>query len=199
MFHTCSSPPTHELVISWMRIKIFLAALPLTNHAGAVAWASTWQRDWDKDEEPPEPPASQRAGCELARRNLSQTNQNNFEKDRINICDSVEFLEKSRKACATKQKCITNLKEETNWWQWSKTYSTKLFYWHFGPKKPGSQSCAVAKSEQFWRATGQSKLPKFGFRIHRTALWAMSFIMSAKFDCPGFFNFTCCAWLWPPA
>ena len=39
--------------------------------------------------------------------------------------------------------------------------------------KPVSQSCAVAKRESFWRATGQS-------------LWPVeqSFILSARFDCP---------------
>ena len=46
-----------------------------------------------------------------------------------------------------------------------------------------SQSCAVAKSDNFWRATGQSnlpdkgwpqqKFPKFDFRIHTTPLWPM--------------------------
>ena len=62
--------------------------------------------------------------------------------------------------------------------------------------KPVSQSCAVAKSEKFWRATGQSNLvykrvaatkaSKFGFLTRTTALWPMeqSSILSAKFDCP---------------
>ena len=61
--------------------------------------------------------------------------------------------------------------------------------------KPDSQSCAVAKRENFWQATGQSwhtngwpqqKLPKFGFRTHTTTFWPMeqSFILSAKFHCP---------------
>ena len=60
--------------------------------------------------------------------------------------------------------------------------------------KPISQSCA--KSEKFWRATGQSNLAykwlvltkpsKFGFRTHTTALRPMeqSSILAAKFDCP---------------
>ena len=55
--------------------------------------------------------------------------------------------------------------------------------------KPVSQSCAVAKSGKFWRATGQStdaykqlmhqKLPKFGFHTHTTA------------PCPPFAKFDC--------
>ena len=62
--------------------------------------------------------------------------------------------------------------------------------------KPVSQSCAVAKSETFWRATAQStwrtngclqqKLLMFGFHAHTTAIWSMeqSSILSAKFDRP---------------
>ena len=62
--------------------------------------------------------------------------------------------------------------------------------------KPVLQSCTVAKSEHFWRATGQSnlaykrlaakqKLPKFDFCTHTSALWPVeqSSILSAKFDC----------------
>ena len=58
------------------------------------------------------------------------------------------------------------------------------------------QSCAAAKSETFWQATGQSNLAYkwlaatktskvFGFHI-LTALWPVeqSSILSAKFDCP---------------
>ena len=53
--------------------------------------------------------------------------------------------------------------------------------------------CAVAKNENFWRATGQSNLAhkllavtKLGFRTLTTALSQVeqSSILSAKFDCP---------------
>ena len=62
--------------------------------------------------------------------------------------------------------------------------------------KPVSQPCTVAKSDKFWRATGQlnlaykwwtqQKLPKFVFCTLTTALWwgEQSFILSDKFDCP---------------
>ena len=76
--------------------------------------------------------------------------------------------------------------------------------------KPVSQSCAVAKSEKFWRATGQSnlsyKLPaiKKKFQSLVSVLkqlhfgqWPESSILSAKFDCPvapqKFFTFSNCA------
>ena len=55
-----------------------------------------------------------------------------------------------------------------------------------------SQSCAVAKSDNFWRATGQSnlpdkgwpqqKFPKFDFRIHTTPLWPMEQSSSLVFQ-----------------
>ena len=77
--------------------------------------------------------------------------------------------------------------------------------------KVASQSCAVAKSETFWRATGQStwrtngwlqqKLPMFGFRTHTTALSPMehSSVLSAKFDCRETrqnCSLRYCTWLW---
>ena len=58
--------------------------------------------------------------------------------------------------------------------------------------KPDSQSCAVTKSETFWRATGHpnlaykwlpaTKASKVGLRTHTTALWQMeqSSILFAK-------------------
>ena len=67
--------------------------------------------------------------------------------------------------------------------------------------RPGSQSCAVAKSEEFWRTTGQSNLA--GKRLAATtatrtaAFWPMeqSFILSQ------FSPFSYCAWfrqlVWP--
>ena len=72
-----------------------------------------------------------------------------------------------------------------------------------------SFTCAVAKSENtlagHWTTNGwlQQKLPKFSFRIHTTALWAIqqSSISFAKFNravapVPEVFTYNCCAWLW---
>ena len=52
-----------------------------------------------------------------------------------------------------------------------------------GGMKPVSQSCAVSKSDRFWRATGQSnfaykllaatKASKVWFSSHTTVLWLM--------------------------
>ena len=47
---------------------------------------------------------------------------------------------------------------------------------------------ATRKSPETWHPNNwpQQKLPKFGFRTHRTKFWPMeqSSILSAKFDCP---------------
>ena len=58
-------------------------------------------------------------------------------------------------------------------------------------KKPISQSCAVAKSEKFWWATGQQRhglqhQKVWFFRTHTTALWPIEqySTLSAKFDRP---------------
>ena len=63
-------------------------------------------------------------------------------------------------------------------------------------KKPLSQSCTVAKSENFWQPLGnqawytkdwlQQKLSKFGFHTHATALWPVeqSSILFTKSYCP---------------
>ena len=78
--------------------------------------------------------------------------------------------------------------------------------------KPVSQSCAVAKSEQFWLATEQSNFayrrlaaskvgPKFSFCTHVNALWPLDqfsilcqiWLSSGP---PEFLTFSYCPWLW---
>ena len=82
--------------------------------------------------------------------------------------------------------------------------------------KPVSQSCAVAKSEKFWRATGQSNLEykrlattkasKFWFSCSHNCQWSsLPFSLSPLHSVcqvwlssgfPELFTFSYCAWLW---
>ena len=60
-----------------------------------------------------------------------------------------------------------------------------------------SRSCAVAKSEIFWRPQ-----QKFGFHIHTTALWPVKTVFHSVCQVwlssgpPESFTFSYCAWLW---
>ena len=92
------------------------------------------------------------------------------------------------------------------------TYTMLCYFCHFCCYKPVSQSCTVAKSEQFWQVSGQSNLAdrkEDCSNGESAVVWVRklnlgSFCCSQPFVCqvwlccglPEFLTFSYWAWLW---
>ena len=105
------------------------------------------------------------------------------------------MLELEREATATTKSSTQEALITRDAWSWLP--STHRF--RERAYKPVSQSCAVAKSDKFWRATGQSNLAD---RIEDCSTGQSAVVWVGRrnfwsFCClPEVFIFSCCAWLW---